>query len=232
MFEGEHKRTRDNNQLGKYELTGIPPAPRGVPKINVGFDLDENGILSVWAKDVATGKKMAFNSAVGADPLEALRLGLEAAPVISANFSVGAAPTTPAGHYPWHADPAASASAPSTTPEALASLLRQQQAQQNRQEWLRQQALLKALASQMHQQQAQPQQPAAEPEAQTPEAWLRQQHPQAAQEAQKVQEVLSSVMSQQQAQQPSEAVLRQQQAQQAAAALLRQQQPQHPRTTC
>merc|ERR1712024_83618 len=59
VFEGERQLTKDNNQLGKFELMGIPPAPRGVPQIEVTFDLDANGILSVTAKD----KKNATNSA-------------------------------------------------------------------------------------------------------------------------------------------------------------------------
>jgi L1 cell adhesion molecule like protein len=48
--------TRDNNRLGMFELTGIPPAPCGVPKIQVSFDLDANGILNVAAKDEGTGR--------------------------------------------------------------------------------------------------------------------------------------------------------------------------------
>lgn len=48
--------TKDNNLLGKFELTGIPPAPRGVPQIEVSFDLDANGILKVTAGDKGTGK--------------------------------------------------------------------------------------------------------------------------------------------------------------------------------
>ena len=50
VFEGERSRTRDNNLLGKFELSGIPPAPRGVPQINVVFDIDANGILNVSAE--------------------------------------------------------------------------------------------------------------------------------------------------------------------------------------
>ena len=48
--------TKDNNLLGKFELTGIPPAPRGVPQIEVSFELDANGILKVTAGDKGTGK--------------------------------------------------------------------------------------------------------------------------------------------------------------------------------
>ena len=51
---------RDNRTLGKFQLTGIPPAPRGVPKIEVTFDLDANGILNVHAKDMATGKEQSI----------------------------------------------------------------------------------------------------------------------------------------------------------------------------
>ncbi|GJN39526.1 hypothetical protein PR202_gb28651 [Eleusine coracana subsp. coracana] len=57
VYEGERTRTRDNNLLGKFVLTGIPPAPPGVPQINVTFDIDANGILNVSAEDKATGKK-------------------------------------------------------------------------------------------------------------------------------------------------------------------------------
>merc|ERR1712056_51874 len=51
VFEGERQLTKDNNNLGKFELMNIPPAPRGVPQIEVTFDLDANGILSVSARD-------------------------------------------------------------------------------------------------------------------------------------------------------------------------------------
>ena len=56
VFEGERARTKDNNLLGKFELSGIPPAPRGVPQIEVTFDIDANGILNVSAVDKTTGK--------------------------------------------------------------------------------------------------------------------------------------------------------------------------------
>ncbi|RZC37628.1 MreB Mbl domain containing protein [Asbolus verrucosus] len=56
VFEGERALTKDNNLLGTFDLTGIPPAPRGVPKIEVTFDLDANGILNVSAKDTSSGK--------------------------------------------------------------------------------------------------------------------------------------------------------------------------------
>lgn len=56
VFEGERAMTKDNHLLGKFELMGIPPAPRGVPQIEVTFDIDANGILHVSAKDKSTGK--------------------------------------------------------------------------------------------------------------------------------------------------------------------------------
>jgi heat shock 70kDa protein 1/2/6/8 len=56
VFEGERAKTRDNNLLGKFELSGIPPAPRGVPQIEVTFDIDANGILNVSALEKGTGK--------------------------------------------------------------------------------------------------------------------------------------------------------------------------------
>ncbi|KAF9005393.1 hsp70-like protein [Cyathus striatus] len=56
VFEGERSLTKDNNLLGKFELTGIPPAPRGVPQIEVTFEIDANGIMKVSAADKGTGK--------------------------------------------------------------------------------------------------------------------------------------------------------------------------------
>merc|ERR1712182_67754 len=56
VFEGERAMTKDNNLLGKFHLDGIPPAPRGVPQIQVVFDIDANGILNVSAQDKSTGK--------------------------------------------------------------------------------------------------------------------------------------------------------------------------------
>ncbi|XP_053881904.1 heat shock-related 70 kDa protein 2 [Malaclemys terrapin pileata] len=57
VYEGERAMTKDNNLLGKFDLTGIPPAPRGVPQIEVTFDIDANGILNVTASDKSTGKE-------------------------------------------------------------------------------------------------------------------------------------------------------------------------------
>ncbi|XP_001362950.1 heat shock 70 kDa protein 6-like [Monodelphis domestica] len=56
VYEGERAMTRDNNLLGTFELGGIPPAPRGVPRVEVAFDIDANGILNVSATDKSTGK--------------------------------------------------------------------------------------------------------------------------------------------------------------------------------
>merc|ERR1712232_758167 len=56
VFEGERAMTKDNNLLGKFHLDGIPPAPRGVPQVEVTFDIDANGILNVSAEDKSTGK--------------------------------------------------------------------------------------------------------------------------------------------------------------------------------
>merc|ERR1712110_668118 len=56
VFEGERSRTMDCNPLGKFELCGIPPAPRGTPQINVTFDIDANAILNVSAEEKSTGK--------------------------------------------------------------------------------------------------------------------------------------------------------------------------------
>jgi len=60
VFQGERPIASDNVPLGSFLLTGIPPAPRGVPQIEVGFDIDANGILNVSAKDLATGRKQGL----------------------------------------------------------------------------------------------------------------------------------------------------------------------------
>jgi len=68
VYEGERQLTRDNHLLGKFELMGIPPAPRGVPQIEVTFDLDANGILSVSARDkknTSNTKKITINQQKG-----------------------------------------------------------------------------------------------------------------------------------------------------------------------
>ena len=56
VFQGERSMTKDNVLLGKFELTGLPPAPRGVPQIEVTFEIDANGIVNVGAEDKGTGK--------------------------------------------------------------------------------------------------------------------------------------------------------------------------------
>ena len=60
IYEGERSFTKDNNLLGKFELSGIPPAPRGQPQIDVVFELDANGILIVSAKDKDSGKEKSI----------------------------------------------------------------------------------------------------------------------------------------------------------------------------
>jgi molecular chaperone DnaK len=57
VLQGERDRAADNKSLGKFDLTDIPPAPRGMPQVEVSFDIDANGILNVSAKDKATGKE-------------------------------------------------------------------------------------------------------------------------------------------------------------------------------
>ena len=60
VLQGEREMARDNRTLGKFQLIGIPPAPRGIPQVEVTFDIDANGILNVSAKDNATGKQQAI----------------------------------------------------------------------------------------------------------------------------------------------------------------------------
>jgi molecular chaperone DnaK len=57
VLQGERQLARDNRTLGRFQLVGLPPAPRNVPQIEVAFDIDANGIVNVSAKDVATGKE-------------------------------------------------------------------------------------------------------------------------------------------------------------------------------
>lgn len=57
VFEGERPLTKDNHLLGRFDLTGIPPAPRGTPQIEVTFEVDQNSILSVQAVEKGSGKK-------------------------------------------------------------------------------------------------------------------------------------------------------------------------------
>jgi molecular chaperone DnaK len=60
VLQGEREMSQDNKTLGRFELVGIPPAPRGMPQIEVTFDIDANGIVNVSAKDLGTGKEQAI----------------------------------------------------------------------------------------------------------------------------------------------------------------------------
>merc|ERR1711965_424714 len=60
VFQGEREMAKDNKALGQFDLVGIPPAPRGVPQVEVTFDIDANGIVNVSAKDKATNKEQAI----------------------------------------------------------------------------------------------------------------------------------------------------------------------------
>jgi molecular chaperone DnaK len=80
VLQGERPMASQNRTLGKFLLTGIPPAPRGVPQIEVAFDIDANGILNVTAKDLATGKdqKITITSSSGLSKDEVERMAREA----------------------------------------------------------------------------------------------------------------------------------------------------------
>ncbi len=80
VLQGERPLARDNRTLGKFNLVGIPPAPRGVPQIEVTFDIDANGILNVAAKDMATNKeqKITITASTGLSKDEAGRMRAEA----------------------------------------------------------------------------------------------------------------------------------------------------------
>ena len=80
VLQGERPMARDNRTLGKFHLTGLPPAPRGVPQIEVTFDIDANGILNVTAKDLGTGKdqKITITSSSGLSKEEVERMAKEA----------------------------------------------------------------------------------------------------------------------------------------------------------
>ncbi len=80
VLQGEREMASYNKSLGKFQLTGIPPAPRGVPQIEVGFDIDANGILNVSAKDLGTGKeqKIEIKAGSGLSPDEISKMVTDA----------------------------------------------------------------------------------------------------------------------------------------------------------
>ncbi len=82
VLQGERQFTRDNKTIGKFHLTDLPPAPRGVPQIEVTFDIDANGILHVSAKDLGTGKEqkitISASSGLSKDEIEKMRKDAEA----------------------------------------------------------------------------------------------------------------------------------------------------------
>ena len=77
VLQGERSMASDNRTLGKFNLVGIPPAPRGIPQIEVAFDIDANGIVNVSAKDRATGKEQAItitaSSGLSKDEIETMK---------------------------------------------------------------------------------------------------------------------------------------------------------------
>jgi molecular chaperone DnaK len=81
VFQGERPMARDNKQIGTFHLDGIPPAPRGTPKVEVSFDLDANGVLSVSAKDLGTGKQQSIriegSSGLNKDEVERMKRDAE-----------------------------------------------------------------------------------------------------------------------------------------------------------
>jgi len=80
VLQGERPMARDNRTLGRFQLTGLPPAPRGVPQIEVGFDIDANGIVNVNARDLGTGKeqKITITASSGLGKDEVARMVKEA----------------------------------------------------------------------------------------------------------------------------------------------------------
>ena len=82
VYQGERDFARDNKSLGNFELTGLPPAPRGMPQVEVAFDIDANGIVHVHAKDLATGKEQSMTvtggSALGKDEIDKMMQDAEA----------------------------------------------------------------------------------------------------------------------------------------------------------
>merc|ERR1719248_485098 len=101
VFEGERAMTKDNHQLGKFELTSIPPAPRGVPQIEVSFEIDANGILQVSAVDKGTNKveKITITADKGRlSPEDIERMGQEGPGAHHRQERTGKLPVQPQEH--------------------------------------------------------------------------------------------------------------------------------------
>src|SRR5262249_38299344 len=81
VFQGERQMASDNKKIGNFHLDGLPPAPRQVPKIEVTFELDANGVLSVFAKDLGTGKQQQIriegSSGMSKDEVEKMKRDAE-----------------------------------------------------------------------------------------------------------------------------------------------------------
>ncbi|KAJ5115612.1 Heat shock 70 kDa protein [Penicillium atrosanguineum] len=94
VFEGERSHTKNNNLLGKFELTGIPPAPRGVPQIEVTFDVDANGIMTVSAVEKGTGKtqKITISNDKGRLSKEEIERMLAEAELLKSTINEGKLP--------------------------------------------------------------------------------------------------------------------------------------------
>jgi hypothetical protein len=114
VFEGERTMTKDNHKLGQFDLKGIPSAPRGVPQIEVTFEVDANGILSVAAQDKGTGKKESIT--ITSDKVRCARAGWPAAGGCRAAVLLGCWPGLLLGRYWCSARPGPCPHLPSPAP--------------------------------------------------------------------------------------------------------------------
>ena len=86
VVQGERQFARDNKSLGQFRLDGIPPAHRGVPQIEVTFDIDANGIVNVSAKDLGTGKEQHITITAGSNTVSYTHLDVYKSQVVSMVF--------------------------------------------------------------------------------------------------------------------------------------------------